>query len=64
MQLLTNELRHKIQEDAAKISPADIETYYKEHLDSSSSSMSIVCLYRAPSSPTPSPKKKRRKTKN
>jgi len=33
MQLLTNELRHKIQEDAAKISPADIEAYYKEHLD-------------------------------
>ncbi len=33
MQILTTELRRKIQEDAAKISPADIEAYYKEHLD-------------------------------
>ena len=33
MQILTTELRRKIQEDAAKISPADIETYYKDHID-------------------------------
>ena len=31
MQILTNELQRKIQEDAAKISPADIESYYKAH---------------------------------
>ena len=33
MQILTNELQRKIQEEAAKISPAEIEAYYKEHPD-------------------------------
>ena len=33
MQILTTELQRKIQEEAAKISPADIEKYYKEHAD-------------------------------
>jgi len=33
MQILTNELQRSIQEDAAKISPEDIENYYKEHPD-------------------------------
>lgn len=31
MQVLTNELQRKIQDDAGKISPAEIEAYYKEH---------------------------------
>ena len=30
-QILTTELQRKIQEDAAKISPSEIEAYYKEH---------------------------------
>jgi len=34
MQLLSKELQQKIQEDAAKISPEEIEKYYKEHADS------------------------------
>jgi peptidyl-prolyl cis-trans isomerase C len=34
MQILTSELQRKIQEDAAKVPPADIESYYKEHADS------------------------------
>jgi hypothetical protein len=33
MQILTSELRRKIQDDAGKISPAEIEAYYKEHSD-------------------------------
>jgi hypothetical protein len=31
MQILTQELRQKIQEDAAKISPEETEKYYQEH---------------------------------
>lgn len=31
MQLLSTELQRKIQEDAAKVSPADIENYYKSN---------------------------------
>lgn len=31
MQILTNELQHNIQEEAAKVPPADVEAYYKEH---------------------------------
>ena len=31
MQILSQELRQKIQEDAAKISPEEIEKYYHEH---------------------------------
>ena len=34
MQILTTELQRKIQEEAAKISPEEIEAYYKEHSDS------------------------------
>ncbi len=34
MQILTTELQRKIQDDAAKITPEEIEKYYKEHLDS------------------------------
>ncbi len=34
MQILTNELQRKIQEDAAKIPPTEIEKYYKEHAES------------------------------
>ena len=34
MQILSQELQQKIQEDAAKISPEEIEKYYKEHADS------------------------------
>jgi hypothetical protein len=34
MQILTQELQQKIQEEAAKISPEEIEKYYKEHADS------------------------------
>ncbi len=33
MQILTTELQRSIQEEAAKISPEDIEKYYKEHAD-------------------------------
>jgi PPIC-type PPIASE domain len=33
MQILATELQRKIQEEAAKISPAEIEAYYKEHAD-------------------------------
>jgi hypothetical protein len=33
MQILTTALQRKIQEEAAKISPAEIEAYYKEHAD-------------------------------
>jgi hypothetical protein len=33
MQILTSELQREIQEEAAKISPEDIEKYYKEHAD-------------------------------
>jgi len=33
MQILTTELQRKIQDDAAKITPEEIEKYYKEHLD-------------------------------
>jgi len=33
MQILTNEFLRKIQDDAGKISPADIESYYKQHPD-------------------------------
>ena len=33
MQILATELQRKIQEEAAKISPAEIEAYYKEHTD-------------------------------
>jgi len=31
MQILTNELQRKIQEDAAKVPPADIDSYYQSH---------------------------------
>lgn len=31
MQILTNELQRKIQEDAAKVSPEQVATYYKEN---------------------------------
>jgi hypothetical protein len=31
MQILTNELQRSIQEEAAKVPPADVEKYYKEH---------------------------------
>ena len=34
MQILSQELQQKIQEDAGKISPEEIEKYYKEHADS------------------------------
>lgn len=34
MQILTNELQRKIQEDAAKIPPDQIESYYKDHAES------------------------------
>jgi hypothetical protein len=33
MQILTNELQRNIQEEGAKVPPADIATYYKEHPD-------------------------------
>jgi len=33
MQVLTNQLQRKIQEEAADIAPAQIEAYYKEHPD-------------------------------
>ncbi len=33
MQILTSQLQREIQEEAAKISPEDIEKYYKEHAD-------------------------------
>jgi hypothetical protein len=33
MQILSNELRQDIQDEAGKISPEDIEKYYKEHAD-------------------------------
>lgn len=33
MQVLTNQLQRKVQEEAADISPAEIEKYYKEHPD-------------------------------
>jgi hypothetical protein len=33
MQILTSELQRKIQEDAAKIPPEDIEKYYNEHAE-------------------------------
>jgi chemotaxis protein histidine kinase CheA len=33
MQILTTELQRKVQDEAAKIPPAEIETYYKEHAD-------------------------------
>jgi len=33
MQILTNELQRNIQEDAAKVPPADVEKYYKDHPD-------------------------------
>lgn len=33
MQVLTNQLQRKVQEEAAEISPADIEKFYKEHPD-------------------------------
>lgn len=31
MQVLTNQLQRKVQDDAGKISPAEIEKYYKDH---------------------------------
>ncbi|HEY4902094.1 MAG TPA: peptidyl-prolyl cis-trans isomerase [Candidatus Sulfotelmatobacter sp.] len=31
MQILTNELQRNIQEEAAKVPPAEVEAYYKEH---------------------------------
>ncbi len=34
MQILSQELQQKIQEEAGKISPEEIEKYYKEHADS------------------------------
>jgi hypothetical protein len=34
MQILVQELQQQIQEDAARISPEEIEKYYKEHADS------------------------------
>ncbi len=34
MQILSQELRQKVQEDAGKIPPEEIEKYYKEHADS------------------------------
>jgi hypothetical protein len=34
MQILTQELQQKIQEDAGKIPPEEIDKYYKEHADS------------------------------
>ena len=33
MQILTTELQREIQEEAAKVPPADVEKYYNEHLD-------------------------------
>jgi parvulin-like peptidyl-prolyl cis-trans isomerase-like protein len=33
MQILTNELQRKVQEDAAKVSDADIKAYYDAHAD-------------------------------
>jgi hypothetical protein len=33
MQILTTELQRKIQDEASKISPEEIEKYYKEHAD-------------------------------
>jgi PPIC-type PPIASE domain len=33
MQILTTELQRKIQEDAAKVPPGEIENYYKEHAE-------------------------------
>jgi PPIC-type PPIASE domain len=33
MQILTNELQRSIQEEGAKVPPAEIATYYKEHPD-------------------------------
>ena len=33
MRVLTNQLQQKIQEDAGKIPPADIESYYKAHAE-------------------------------
>jgi hypothetical protein len=33
MQILTSQLQRKITDDAAKISPVDIEKYYKEHAE-------------------------------
>jgi len=34
MQILTNELKRNLQEEAGKVSPEDIEKYYKEHAES------------------------------
>jgi PPIC-type PPIASE domain len=34
MQVLSNQLQHKVQEDAGKIGPGDIESYYLTHKDS------------------------------
>ncbi len=33
MQVLTNQLQRKIQEEAAEVTPAEIESYYKDHPD-------------------------------
>jgi len=33
LQILTNELQHQLQEDAAKISDAEIKSYYDQHQD-------------------------------
>ena len=33
MQILTTELQRKIQDDAAKVPPEDVEKYYKEHAE-------------------------------
>ena len=33
MQILTNQLRRKVQDDAGAIPPEEIEKYYKEHVD-------------------------------
>ena len=33
MQILSQELRQKVQDEAGKISPEEIEKYYKEHAD-------------------------------
>lgn len=33
MQILTTELQRKIQEEAAKVPPAEVEKYYKDHAD-------------------------------
>ena len=66
MQILTNELQRKIQEEAANIPPGgNRERTTRNTLTASSNSTWTGCLCRAPSRPMPSPRKKiKRRTKS